>query len=204
MQIQNPTAVMIARAATAQDDICGDGTTSVVLLVGELLKQADRYIAEGLHPRIITDGFEIAKAEALKVRLAEGAKQHPVICWLLTRRSSSTTSNSLRRSTGNSSSPSHGRRSPPSSTLGLAQNLTADIVDAVLAIYQPGTKPDLHMVEIMKMQHRTASDTQLIRGLALDHGARHPDMPKRVENAFILTLNVSLEYEKSEINSSFF
>lgn len=58
---------MIARAATAQDDICGDGTTSVVLLVGELLKQADRYIQEGLHPRVITDGFEIAKNEALKV-----------------------------------------------------------------------------------------------------------------------------------------
>lgn len=60
------------------------------------------------------------------------------------------------------------------------------------------------MVEIMKMQHRTASDTQLIRGLVLDHGARHPDMPKRLENAYILTLNVSLEYEKSEINSGFF
>ena len=59
---------MIARAATAQDDICGDGTTSVVMLVGELLKQADRYISEGLHPRIITDGFELAKVEALKVR----------------------------------------------------------------------------------------------------------------------------------------
>lgn len=59
---------------------------------------------------------------------------------------------------------------------------------------------DLHMVEIMKMQHRTASETQLIRGLVLDHGARHPDMPKRVENAFILTLNVSLEYEKTYVN----
>lgn len=70
MQIQNPTAVMIARAATAQDDICGDGTTSVVLLVGELLKQADRYIQEGLHPRIITDGYEIAKTESLKVIIA--------------------------------------------------------------------------------------------------------------------------------------
>jgi T-complex protein 1 subunit zeta len=60
------------------------------------------------------------------------------------------------------------------------------------------------MVEIMTMQHRTAADTQLIRGLALDHGARHPDMAKRVENAYILTLNVSLEYEKSEINSGFY
>lgn len=60
--------VMIARAATAQDDITGDGTTSVVLMVGELLKQADRYISEGLHPRVITDGYEIAKNEALKVQ----------------------------------------------------------------------------------------------------------------------------------------
>lgn len=58
---------MIARAATAQDDITGDGTTSVVLSVGELLKQADRFISEGLHPRVITDGYEIAKTEALKV-----------------------------------------------------------------------------------------------------------------------------------------
>lgn len=58
---------MIARAATAQDDITGDGTTSVVLLVGELLKQADRQIAEGLHPRVLTDGFELAKNETLKV-----------------------------------------------------------------------------------------------------------------------------------------
>lgn len=71
------------------------------------------------------------------------------------------------------------------------------------------------------MQHRTASETQLVRGLVMDHGGRHPDMPKRVENAFILTLNVSLEYEKtydqstvsslqpftpsySEVNSGFF
>lgn len=86
----------------------------------------------------------------------------------------------------------------------LAEQLTPDIVDAVLAIYQAPAKPDLHMIEIMTMQHRTAADTQLIRGLALDHGARHPDMPKHVENAFILTLNVSLEYEKSEINSGFY
>lgn len=86
----------------------------------------------------------------------------------------------------------------------LAESLTPAIVDAVLAIYSPPAKPDLHMIEIMKMQHRTASETQLIRGLALDHGARHPDMPKRVENAHILTLNVSLEYEKSEVNSGFF
>ena len=68
MQIQNPTAAMIARTAVAQDDQVGDGTTSVVLLVGELLKQADRYISEGVHPTVIGEGFDIAKKEALAVR----------------------------------------------------------------------------------------------------------------------------------------
>lgn len=183
MQIQNPTAVMIARAATAQDDICGDGTTSVVLMVGELLKQADRHIQEGLHPRVITDGYEIAKNETLKF-LDEFKITRDIDRELLL--SVARTSLSTKINTT------------------LAESLTPSIVDAVLAIYKPPQKPDLHMVEIMKMQHRTAADTKLIRGLALDHGARHPDMPKRIENAYILTLNVSLEYEKSEINSGFY
>ncbi|MCJ1404259.1 T-complex protein 1 subunit zeta [Xylographa trunciseda] len=183
MQIQNPTAVMIARAATAQDDITGDGTTSVVLMVGELLKQADRYISEGLHPRVITDGYEIAKTEALKF-LDEFKLQKEVDRELLLSVARTSLSTKLDGA--------------------LAEKLTPAIVDAVLAIYHPPAKPDLHMIEIMKMQHRTASDTSLIKGLALDHGARHPDMPKRVENAYILTLNVSLEYEKSEVNSGFY
>jgi T-complex protein 1 subunit zeta len=60
---------MIAKAATAQDEITGDGTTSVVLMVGELLKQAERYVSEGLHPRVITEGYDLAKKEALEVRI---------------------------------------------------------------------------------------------------------------------------------------
>ncbi len=183
MQIQNPTAVMIARAATAQDEITGDGTTTVVLMVGELLKQADRYIAEGLHPRVITDGFDLAKTEALQF-LDTFKIQREVDRELLL--------SVARTSLSTKINPT------------LAEQLTPSIVDAVLAIYQPPEKPDLHMIEIMTMQHRSAADTQLIRGLALDHGARHPDMPKDVRNAFILTLNVSLEYEKSEINSGFY
>merc|ERR1712170_47577 len=52
MQIQHPTATMIARASTAQDDEVGDGTTSNVLFIGELLRQAERLTYEGLHPRV--------------------------------------------------------------------------------------------------------------------------------------------------------
>ena len=54
------------------------------------------------------------------------------------------------------------------------------------------------------MRHKLDRDTRLIKGLVLDHGARHPDMPKRLENCYILTCNVSLEYEKSEVNSGGF
>jgi len=54
------------------------------------------------------------------------------------------------------------------------------------------------------MGHKLVTETKLIKGLVLDHGARHPDMPKRLENCYILTCNVSLEYEKSEVNAVFF
>jgi len=63
---------MIARAAAAQDEVTGDGTTTNVLLIAELLKQAERFLSEGLHPRVIADGFEQAKREALKVRGIDG------------------------------------------------------------------------------------------------------------------------------------
>lgn len=193
MQIQNPTAAMIARTAVAQDDQVGDGTTSVVLLVGELLKQADRYTSEGVHPTVIAQGFDLGKKEALAFldtfKRPSKLDRHTLINVAYT-----SLATKLHAA--------------------LAKKLAADVVDAVLTIRPPPPPKeardrwqdpiDLHMIEIMKMQHRTASDTQLVRGLVLDHGARHPDMPKRVENAFILTLNVSLEYEKTEVNSGFF
>ncbi|ELU42613.1 T-complex protein 1, zeta subunit [Rhizoctonia solani AG-1 IA] len=166
MQIQNPTAAMIARTAVAQDDQVGDGTTSVVLLVGELLKQADRYISEGVHPTVIAEGFDLAKKEALVPSKLDRAQLISVAHTSLATKL-------------------HPK---------LAAQLAADVVDAVLCIRPPPPPEgatgvaairepiDLHMVEIMKMQHKTDSDTQLVRGLVMDHGGRHPDMPKRVEN----------------------
>ncbi|KAF8345926.1 chaperonin Cpn60/TCP-1 family [Amanita rubescens] len=192
MQIQNPTAAMVARTAVAQDDQVGDGTTSVVLLVGELLRQADRFTSEGVHPTIIAEGFDLAKKESLAFldTFKQQSKLDRATLINVAHTSLATKINSV-----------------------LARKLAADVVDAVVTIRpSPSKDPkeqfrepiDLHMVEIMKMQHRTASETQLVRGLVLDHGARHPDMPKRVENAYVLTLNVSLEYEKTEVNSGFF
>ncbi|SGY18695.1 BQ5605_C014g07445 [Microbotryum silenes-dioicae] len=209
MQIQNPTAALIARTAVAQDEMTGDGTTSVVLLVGELLKQAERYTSEAVHPRILADGLDIAKnslttfLDKFKTPFAmSGSPFHE----LLVNVAFTSLATKVHKS--------------------LAKTLSQSLVDAVLAIRRVSTvgeiatkslirSPDgasaskylpidLHMVELMKMQHLTDTDTRLIKGLVLDHGPRHPDMPKRLTNCSILILNVSLEYEKTEVNSGFF
>lgn len=188
----------------------GDGTTSVVLLVGELLKQAERYTSEGVHPRVLADGIEIAKNEL--TTFLDGFKT-PLACGrdvdfeTLEKVAFTSLATKVHKS--------------------LAGTLARSCVEAVLAVRREGTKDvigtkrgdsakplqagevafepiDLHMVEMMKMQHLTDIDTRLVKGLVLDHGGRHPDMPKRLENCFILTLNVSLEYEKTEVNSGFF
>lgn len=187
MQIQSPTAVMIARAAAAQDEITGDGTTTVVCLVGELLKQAYRFIQEGVHPRIITDGFEIARKETMKFldefKIAKSEEDLDREFLLQVARSSLSTK----------------------VTSELSEVLCPIVTDAVLSVQNPENKSlDLHMVEIMQMQHLSAKDTSFVKGLVLDHGGRHPDMPTRIENAYVLILNVSLEYEKTEVNSGFF
>lgn len=183
MQIQHPTASLIARASTAQDDMTGDGTTSTVLLIGELLKQADLYIAEGLHPRILAEGFEQARKKAIEVLDSMKITIEPK------------RENLLDIARTSLSTKVHVK---------LAAVLSEVCVDAVLAVRQPKQPVDLHMIEMMEMQHKTEMETTLIKGLVLDHGGRHPDMPKRVENAYILTCNVSMEYEKSEVNSGFF
>ena len=84
-------------------------------------------------------------------------------------------------------------------------NLLVDIVvDSILCIKQKDEPIDLHMVEIMHMVQKLSTDTKLVKGLVLDHGTRHADMPKALKNCYILTCNVSLEYEKTEVNSGFF
>lgn len=184
MQIQHPTASLIAKVATAQDDITGDGTTSNVLIIGEMLKQADLYVSEGLHPRLATEGFEMAKNKSLEV--LEECK----------------VSSSMDRDTLIAVARTSLRTKTPRA---LADNLTEIVVDAVLAIRTDEKQPiDLHMVEVMDMIHKTDAETKLVRGIVMDHGARHPDMKKKVDNAYILTCNVSMEYEKSEVNSGFF
>lgn len=185
MQIQHPTASLIARASTAQDDVTGDGTTSTVLLIGEFLKQAEVYINEGLHPRVATEGFEDAKRKALEIleemKVPITPEEQKTILTQVSRTSLLT-------------------KVHPK----IGEKLTDICVDAVLSVQQKDKPIDLHMVELMEMQHRSEAETALVKGIVMDHGGRHPDMPKKLTNCFILTCNVSMEYEKTEVNSGFF
>ncbi len=180
--IQHPTAGLIARSATAVDDIIGDGTTTQVLLVGEILHQCERLLAEGIHPRNLTEGLDLGRARALEV--LESSHKVPAAVGdreLLL----SVARTSLRTKV----------------EAELADKLAAMVVEAIVTVKREGQPIDLFMVEILSMQHRSALDTRLVKGIVMDHGGRHPGMPKRLTNCWILTLNVSLEYEKTEVNS---
>lgn len=168
---------MIARSATAQDDITGDGTTSNVILIGEIMKQAERVVQDGIHARVITEGLEVAKVESLEFleRFKVGASF-----------SDEELLSVARSSLGTKVQGS------------LVESLSEIVVKSVKLVREYSkSNIDLHMIEIIKMQHQSNQETRFVSGLVLDHGARHPDMPKRLKNCLVLNLNVSLEYEKT-------
>ncbi|KAL3943703.1 MAG: hypothetical protein SGBAC_002210 [Bacillariaceae sp.] len=186
MQIQHPTAALIARTATAQDDVTGDGTTSTVLMCGELMRQADKHISEGLHPRIMVEGLEKARDEALKflneikVENKEDIMQDRDLLQSVALTSLAT-----------------------KLEYDLSVSLADALVSCVQCIYSGPDEPiDLNRVEVVSMTR--AKESKFVNGLVLDHGARHPDMPDCLENCKIMTCNVSLEYEKTETQSGFF
>ncbi|XP_042187958.1 T-complex protein 1 subunit zeta-2-like [Callorhinchus milii] len=184
VQLQHPAASLIAKAVTTLGDEVGDGTISAVLIIAEILRQAERYAScEGAHPRLLVQGLDVAKMQALNCLDELWEDDDGFIRKKVARTSLGT------------------KVGPP----GLADHLADVVVLAVEAIKPDRWGPiDLNLVEIVEMQHLMAWDTELVLGLVLDHGSRHPGMKKRVEDAYILTLNVSLEYETPEVSSTLF
>ena len=180
------------------------------MFTGELLKQAERQISEGLHPRLITEGYEIAKDMVLEFLDAFKVPQPNIFedYELLLNVAKTSLRTKLPKD--------------------LADKMSDNVVKAMKSVATPDEPIDLHMVEILEMQHQSGSDSSFINGtiiyiakcnhldshvwfvsesksgLVLDHGARHPDMPRYLEKAYILTCNVSMEYEKTEISAGFY
>lgn len=181
MQIQNPTASLIAKTILSQKSYIGDGATSTIILIGEALKNIEKYLEKGLHPQILCDGIDLTRMEIEK--------------WLPTKIINKTLDRKTLLKCARTVIETKIKKN-------LSNKFANIAVDAVLTIYNEGKIVDLERIEILQVNTRTESDSKWIRGIVLDHGARHPDMPKLINNALILLCNINLEYERPTTTSS--
>jgi T-complex protein 1 subunit zeta len=148
------------------------------------MKQAEWYLCDGNHPHALAEGWEVSRKAVLELLETFKTPVNPGDHELL----KSVARTSLRTKIAMKS----------------ADQLAEIVVAAVQRIRKNECEQiDIFMVEIMHMKHKLETENRLIDGLVLDHGSRHQGMPKRLENCYILNCNISLEYERSEINSSF-
>ena len=180
------------------------------------MKQAERLVADGTHPRLVVDGFDAARVATLEflktfarpiaVGTPGAEDREALACVARTALRTKLEKGLADQVTGAVVDAVLTIRPPlPAATAGVDAGADAASSTATAASPPPPPPIDLHMVEVMHMRHKLARDSRLVRGLVLDHGARHPDMPRRLEGeVFILTANIGLEYERSEVNAGFF
>jgi len=181
MDVQHPAAKMLVEVAKAQDDEVGDGTTSVVVLAGELLKNAGELFDANIHPVIVIDGYKKALDYALKVVDEIAVKVDP-----------------LDRDTLKSVAMTALSSKVVAEYKELLANLAVEAILQVVQKTPEGYKVDLDDVKVEKKRGESITQTQLIKGIVLDKEVVHPGMPKRVENAKIALLDAPLEVEKPE------
>ena len=184
MDVQHPAAKMLVEVAKTQDDEVGDGTTSAVVLAGELLSKAQNLTDKDVHPTVVVDGYQLASGKALDYLRKLAIKVTP-------------TDKAMLRKVA--------RVALASKLLAEHKEFAADLaVDAVLHVSEKaGTefRADVDDVKVEKKPGGSLTDTVLIEGVLLDKEVVHPGMPKRVENAKIALINCPLEVEKPEFDA---
>ena len=184
MEVQHPAAKMMVEVAKTQDDEVGDGTTTSVVVAGELLKKAEELIDQGVHPTVIVDGYREASNRALEVLNQIAIKIEPNDRVMLRRIAEVSLASKI-----------------------LAEDKEAMAELAVNAILQvaektpDGYKVDIDDVKVEKKPGESLTDTALIKGIVLDKEIVHPGMPKRVEDAKIALVDAPLEVEKTEFDA---
>ncbi|MCI4324209.1 MAG: thermosome subunit, partial [Thermoplasmata archaeon] len=185
VDVEHPAAKMLVEVAKTQDQQCGDGTTTAVVLAGELLKRAETLIEQNIHPTVITRGYQIALTEAQ--RLLEKEIGTPV----------KADDEKILIDCAFTAMGSKG-------VFGSRDELAKIAVKAVQRIVDKrGDKlvADVDQIKVEKRHGGTILDTQLIDGIVLDKERGHPRMPRSVADAKIALLNSALEVKKTEIES---
>jgi thermosome len=184
MDVQHPAAKMLVEVAKTQDNEAGDGTTSAVIIAGELLSKAEELIEKNIHPTIIIDGYKKAAEKALevldKIAMPVDLKSEDYL-----RKAAMT--------------------SMASKLVAEYKEYLADmVVKAMMTVAEKQGKTykvDVDDVKVEKKTGESLRDTSLINGVVLDKEIVSSGMPKRVEKAKIALLDASLENEKPELDA---
>jgi len=184
MDIQHPAAKMMVEVAKTQDNEAGDGTTTAVVLAGELLNKAEELIGKNVHPTIIIDGYKKASEKALelleKIAIPTGSKAEEYM------------KKTAMTSMASKLVAEH------------REHLAELAVKAILEVAEKEDgkyKADVDDVKVEKKPGESLNDTKLIQGIVLDKEVAHSGMPKRVEKAKIALLDAALEIEKTEFDA---
>ncbi|MGI6472702.1 MAG: thermosome subunit alpha [Candidatus Methanomethylophilaceae archaeon] len=178
VDVQHPAAKMVVEVAKTQDSECGDGTTTSVVIAGELLKQAEELIDANVHSTVITNGFRLAaeKAEEILNEIAVPVKDDKLL--------EKVAATAL---TGKSVGDQE-------------EKLSELVVKACRSIEEDG-KVEVEDIRIQKKVGESISDSSIINGIVIDKERVHPRMPKKVEGAKIALFSAPLEVKKTEFDA---
>lgn len=180
MQIEHPAAKMLVEVAKTQEQEVGDGTTTAVVLAGELLKNAERLLDQEIHPTVIARGYRMAaeKAQTILNNIAEPISLKDI----------GTLKNiAMTAMTGKGAERS--------------KELLADLAVTAIEQISDNNKVDIDDVKLEKKTGGGIEDSELIRGIVLDKDRVHPGMPKIVNNAKIALLDIAIELKKPETDT---
>ncbi|BAI60708.1 thermosome [Methanocella paludicola SANAE] len=181
MDIEHPAAKMIVEIAKTQDDEVGDGTTTAVVLAGELLKRSENLLDQDVHPTVIAAGYREAASKAREIL---DSLAYPVTLkdeGLLKKFAITAMSGKGAEAAG--------------------EKLADLCVRSIKAVVDEDGKVDVDDIKVEKKVGGTIGDSELIQGLVIDKERIHPNMPKTVKNAKIALLDTPLEIEKTEIDA---
>jgi len=185
IDIEHPAAKMLVEVAKTQDEEAGDGTTTAVILAGELLKKAEDLIEQSIHPTVIAAGFRLASERAREVLEKVATKVSIKDADVL--RKVAMTAMSSKSSSGH-------------------KELLADIaVKAVSTVAEQRAEGSYFVdddnIQIVKKQGGSIADTELVDGIIVDKERVHPGMPSEVNDAKIALIDAALEVKKTEIDA---
>jgi len=183
MDIEHPAAKMIIEVAKTQEQHCYDGTTSAVILAGELLKRSEDLIEQNVHPTVICEGFRLAAEKAVGRLESHGISTENDDAVLLEVAKTALTGKSA----------------------GAVKSFLADIcvraVNSVGTIEDGERMVDLSDIKVEKRQGGSIKDSTLVDGIILDKERVHAGMPRSISGAKIALINSAIEVKKTEVDA---